>query len=919
MLSGRRMCNSHTPGNVSVSHLLIVTAFVGVLLPIISLGARVAENIHGHSSGQPTSNPPLASRQLAGVGTFVRQAASAGDDAVDLQKVGRFVRSAQALAMERAELATKFSNGRSRSGTFFEHVREVAAVFGPEWAMHFLDDKTRLGRSKTLRARIEIADVGGPNSKLWEQVAERILTSEARDKAELAIYAAQRSEHEEVQRAALKVTGSESIDALRNRFDAEPHGPRGPPARQVPDLRAFEDALQAGVLTDADLYFFGQLVADQDAYFKRIENLEQQRAYLRGALKLKDIYHDDARRSVLKSLTRSLRQHDSAGYFTSHKGTDILDELLSPIVELDASGGFLGTLYELLRNHPDDEIGRNTLNKLVDARNQRAIDLALDRLFGKSAVSQELSYRQHLLELLVQKKHLDGRLPKAVSDLLDEGAESATVFNVLRVVHQELGVLPDKDTLDWTWRLLKHEQPGLLAADASFEQIAQTVRQAITARRGELESLHALNSADRIEALLGSELSLLYFVIYGKRSAYSYYQRFGYPQFMEALHAAAQAEKHVDTTLFRSDAVPNKDWHEALLARQRPSDDLVWTVRLTDQPIGSAQTLANELRQVSTSLRAGLSEALGEGKLSSKSEGKLRKLLGEEVSSMLLDEVPGAASDADFSAIHTKLLFRLRQLRKQSRNADEKAKWQELVQHAEEDGPVLSLRHVPFVLAGEAQLSASSTSALNDLTGALRVLGDQLTELGDEADDVREVTLRYLDGNQDFLESLRFTDGARCCIVTRGKKDRKGILKAKMARDPHWFVVQVEDSSPDAAQRQISGFVFGSYGFVDDEPALVLNGVYMDVAEHQDKIVDAIYERIGRPAGIKRVAMAAINGGSWDPDGALWKRADGERLFRPRAIVDESGSPEKKIYDDISNVVNEEHKLKSKIWLRRYE
>ena len=148
--------------------------------------------------------------------------------------------------------------------------------------------------------------------------------------------------------------------------------------------------------------------------------------------------------------------------------------------------------------------------------------------------------------------------------------------------------------------------------------------------------------------------------------------------------------------------------------------------------------------------------------------------------------------------------------------------------------------------------------------------------------------------------------------------DPAGEWRMRINRDPHWFVFSIEDTAPDAETRISSGFIFGSIARVDGQPALALNGVYMQRKTNTagNAILEQIIERFARPLGMRYVLVGATFGGEFEPDKAVWQPAGGRTLFRPRAIVDESGNPEQRIYDDLGETVNADQPVSAHCWIR---
>jgi tetratricopeptide (TPR) repeat protein len=188
----------------------------------------------------------------------------------------------------------------------------------------------------------------------------------------------------------------------------------------------------------------------------------------------------------------------------------------------------------------------------------------------------------------------------------------------------------------------------------------------------------------------------------------------------------------------------------------------------------------------------------------------------------------------------------------------------------------------------------------------------------------KTVTLSYLDKRTDIIECLRFADAAQCCFTStqytiEGQTMGNAQWIARIWKDPLFFVYGIFDQySHDAKQRNAVGFVFGSISAVDGEPALLLNGIYMDSKTPQaaQSILSTIEQDFARPLGCKEMFVAARHGGATTL-GADYAN-DEAPFIRLRAIDGGDGRPETKIHDDLitdkEGSVNKPQLTDGKIW-----
>jgi hypothetical protein len=100
------------------------------------------------------------------------------------------------------------------------------------------------------------------------------------------------------------------------------------------------------------------------------------------------------------------------------------------------------------------------------------------------------------------------------------------------------------------------------------------------------------------------------------------------------------------------------------------------------------------------------------------------------------------------------------------------------------------------------------------------------------------------------------------------------------------------------------GFIFGGFG-TTGETVLLLNGVYLkrQRMKVRSAALSALEAHLARPLGIRRIGVASQHGG-FGPLPDDYKQTT-EVVTRLRALRSRGGSLEHKVYDDISNRVNE--------------
>jgi hypothetical protein len=172
------------------------------------------------------------------------------------------------------------------------------------------------------------------------------------------------------------------------------------------------------------------------------------------------------------------------------------------------------------------------------------------------------------------------------------------------------------------------------------------------------------------------------------------------------------------------------------------------------------------------------------------------------------------------------------------------------------------------------------------------------------------LTLRYLDKRRNFPAFLRFADCVPCCFNStstmyaswREMSTQRMILA--LWKDPLSFCFQLV-RAPRAGVAEAQGFAFGGFGLCEEQPALLLNGLYLrrQLPWLRLAIVEAIEQSLCRPLGIRLIAIGASHGGAGPlPPGYAKQR--GRVVHRLRALYEPDGTLSTRVYDDLSSRIN---------------
>lgn len=670
---------------------------------------------------------------------------------------------------------------------------------------------------------------------------------------------------------------------------------------------------------------------------------------------------DEERRAFVRDLADEFRQFRDKGMFDDGQHQAVLKHLSEGLLELEDPAS-TGHLIETLYKNMGESTGLRLIKSLVESGNAKAGAAGITVLSNPETPEHVFSY---LLHKLAQTGYIDGTLPATIRDL-DHGGNLRlpewASRQVLSRFADDLNIQIDSPLLIWTAKKFGMGSLSKEKVDNGLDAIVEQAKGAIEQfeELDQLELLHELDSNEDQRAL--------YFMLKAGRTKYTLIQHYNLGKFTDAVHKGSEIQSRIDLSLLDGDLWNNAPpgWKEAMVNRRRPSDELVWQLE-----VGSAQ---KELREQARSnanevlgfelgwlLRYGLDksnfgdyqdgefeqdiedELKNQGRTNSevgelldqrlltfffgeKSARKLENIYGETISRALNISI-GTEVDAptigDFDKAKNALLSQLRQLRKNAKTNNDPTfeKWKDLIEQAEQEDPVIAMRHLLSLLTSNPDYSLHPKGAVAEWTGHLAGLATATRDSQRKGNESRNITLRYLDGKEDFAELLRFADGAQCCFTSENtagvEMDVGGGWRMRINRDPHWFVFSIEDTPPDATTRVSSGFIFGSLARVNNEPALAINGVYMQKKTDAavNNILEDLTERFARRLGVRHVLVGGTFGGEFNADKSTWRPAGGMTLLRPRAIRDEYGDPESGIYDDLGQRVNEPQEVPKHCWV----
>jgi hypothetical protein len=726
----------------------------------------------------------------------------------------------------------------------------------------------------------------------------------------------------------------------------------------VQESNAIGEALGQSLSADRSRRLGGAAV-EQWRDFKKFKPVDFARL-AHGAAEIAHAYMtDEERRAFIRDLAGEFRQFRDKGMFEDGQHQAVLKHMTEALIELDDPAA-TGHLLETLNKNLGEATGLRLIKTLVESGNAKAGAAGIAVFCDEDTPEHVYSY---LLHKLAKVGYVDADLPKTIIEYNDLGRFSDEQSRmVIQRFYSELNVQMDSQLLKWVISKY-YSEPDPPELDDFLDQTISFAEQ-------NLNEFEKLDQKELLEQLAGSsDKAAIYFMLKSGRTKYTLIQHYNFSKFKEAVAKAAEVQSHVSPELIdrRLWGAASSGWYEAMVNRRRPNDNLVWQVE-----VGSAQ---KELREQARNdvnevlgfelgwlLRKGLSdpnfsgynegdfeheiedELKNKGKTSAeigelqdqhlltfffgeKGARKLESIFGDTISRAVNFSIGAeveAPSIGDFEKAKNALLAQLRQSRQNAKSNKDPLfdKWKDLIEQVEQEDPVIAMRHILTLLTGNPDFSLHPKGAVAEWTGHFAGLATTIRDSQRKSGGSRNITMRYLDGKNDFSEMLRFADGAQCCFTSENTAgvvmDPGGEWRMRINRDPHWFVFSIEDTPPDAETRVSSGFIFGSIAWVDGEPALALNGVYMQrkTSSAANEILEQVTERLARPLGVKYVLVGSTFGGEFDIDKSVWQPAGGRIMRRPRAIATSDGSPEDEIYDDLGDKVNTEQEVPDHCWIR---
>jgi len=654
-----------------------------------------------------------------------------------------------------------------------------------------------------------------------------------------------------------------------------------------------------------------------------------------GAAEIAHAYMtDDERVAFVRSLGEEFSRFRDQGMFDGGKHQIVLKHLSEAMVEA-GDAGTTSLMLETLYANMGEATGLRLIKSMVESGNAKAGAAGIDVLANPDTPDHVYQY---LLNKLAATGYIDRELPATIVEAQSYGWPAAASRKILQTFYGKFNVQLDSDLLEWTAEKMYGDffvKPSdvMGTLDARLEVVSNIVAKS-------LEEFESLSQPDLLQRLSDSEDSrALYFMLRGGRTNYSLIQHYNMAKFSQAVAKGAEIQARIDPTAIATglwDRAPD-GWQKAMEQRQRPSSSLVWQTEVGSSSHELRSQARQELRDV---LGAQLTWLLADGAtaknfgeypddvipaLDPKLSKRMDSLLGERVSAIFL----GSEEDitiGDFEKMKNNMLSQIRQARQVAKQQKDPsaAAWADILSKAQSEDPVLAMRHILALISRDPSRSLHPAGADAEWLGHVTGLSTTIRTSQRTGKDSRTLTVRYLDGKEDFAELLRFADGAQCCFTSENtigtEMDPEGEWRMRINRDPHWFVFSIEDTPPDAAKRVSTGFVFGSVAEVDGAPAVAINGIYMQrkTDSAANSVLDGIVERFAKPMGVRSVVVATKYGGDFNIDRKKWQPGDGHSLWRPRAIMNRRGNArgelETKIYDDLGNLVNELDELDSHSW-----
>lgn len=259
-----------------------------------------------------------------------------------------------------------------------------------------------------------------------------------------------------------------------------------------------------------------------------------------------------------------------------------------------------------------------------------------------------------------------------------------------------------------------------------------------------------------------------------------------------------------------------------------------------------------------------------------------------------------------------------------------------------EKSPSAIFTYLTMQVLGEERLRENDIHLIQEmeshLQGPFQAIADSKTYQRPADKKIKKrklLNLQYLDKTERFMNMVRFADSKICCFSSSNYEQTiqfqtpNKYWVASINADPLSFVVSLEEpeivvQEKEKRAKENLGFIFGSFG-IDENGALaiLLNGIYYAPGVEDKNQVEAILggvEKIFKGLPIKTIAIAEQYGGSLGkeklPEGFTSEQIE---FIRLRALDDNSGDPETKIYDDLNtgDDLNGSHNYGGHVWHKK--
>jgi len=254
-----------------------------------------------------------------------------------------------------------------------------------------------------------------------------------------------------------------------------------------------------------------------------------------------------------------------------------------------------------------------------------------------------------------------------------------------------------------------------------------------------------------------------------------------------------------------------------------------------------------------------------------------------------------------------------------------------------EKSPSAIFTYITMQVLGEEKLREKDIALVEEmeshLQGPFQIITDVTTYQRPSARDEKKrmnIKLAFVDKQKRLMNMVRFADSRTCCfssdkynmVIQHGTPNKYWV--ASINADPLSFVLSMEMPQEQAqADKKIVkknlGFIFGSFGKNDRGGlALMLNGIYYGPggldSEIQVEAILAGVERLFKGLPVETQVIASQHGGLVKIP-AAYSNSQIE-LTRLRALDDNSGDPESKVYDDLGTGehLNQRHYYGGNVW-----